>query len=57
VLVAESVVLAVGTKSANPLEKIAAELGIACRVVGDAMAPRTVFEANHQGYNAGKNID
>jgi 2,4-dienoyl-CoA reductase (NADPH2) len=55
VLVAESVVLAVGTKSVNPLEKIAAELGIACRVVGDALAPGTVFEANHQGYNAGKN--
>jgi 2,4-dienoyl-CoA reductase (NADPH2) len=55
-LVADSVVLAVGTKSANPLEKMAGELGISCEVVGDAMAPGTVFEANHQGYNAGKNI-
>jgi 2,4-dienoyl-CoA reductase (NADPH2) len=55
-LVADSVVLAVGTRSANPLEKMAKELGISCEVVGDALAPGTVFEANHQGYNAGKNI-
>ncbi len=56
-LPADSVVLAVGTRAANPLEKVAKELGIACKVVGDAKAPATVFEANHQGYNAGKEID
>ena len=56
-LYADSIVLAVGTRAANPLEKVAKELGIACKVVGDAMAPATVFEANHQGYNAGKEID
>jgi 2,4-dienoyl-CoA reductase (NADPH2) len=56
VLPADSVVLAVGTRPANPLEKTADELGIPCQVVGDALAPGTVFEANHQGYNAGKNI-
>jgi 2,4-dienoyl-CoA reductase (NADPH2) len=56
-LPADSVVLAVGTRAANPLEQVAKELGIACQVVGDAMAPATVFEANHQGYNAGKEID
>ncbi|GAB6190482.1 FAD-dependent oxidoreductase [Desulfocastanea catecholica] len=55
-LPADSVVLAVGTRSANPLEKVAVELGIPCQVVGDALAPGTVFEANHQGYNAGKNL-
>lgn len=55
-LPADSVVLAVGTRSANPLEKVAGELGIPCQVVGDALAPGTVFEANHQGYNAGKNL-
>ncbi len=53
---ADSVVLAVGTRSSNPLEHVAGELGIDCRVVGDALAPATVFEANHQGYNAGKSI-
>ncbi len=56
-LPADSVVLAVGTRAANPLEQVAKELGIACKVVGDALAPATVFEANHQGYNAGKEID
>jgi 2,4-dienoyl-CoA reductase (NADPH2) len=55
-LPADSVVLAVGTSSSNPLEKMANELGISCEVVGDAMVPGTVFEANHQGYSAGKNI-
>lgn len=56
-LAADSVVLAVGTRSANPLEKIARELDIACEVVGDARTPATVLEANHQGYIAGMNID
>jgi len=55
-LPADSVVLAVGTRSANPLQRIAEELGISCLVVGDALAPATVFEANHQGYNAGRSI-
>jgi 2,4-dienoyl-CoA reductase (NADPH2) len=55
-LPADSVVLAVGTRSANPLEAVAEKLGIPCRVVGDALSPATVFEANHQGYNAGRTI-
>ncbi len=55
-LPADNVVLAVGTRSANPLQKLVEELGIAFNVVGDAMAPATVFEANHQGYNAGRSI-
>ncbi|KJS02839.1 MAG: NADH:flavin oxidoreductase [Desulfobulbaceae bacterium BRH_c16a] len=55
-LPADHVVLAVGTRPANPLQKVAEELGIDFRVVGDAMAPATVFEANHQGYNAGRCI-
>ena len=55
-LPADNVVLAVGTRSNNPLQKVAEELGIDCRVVGDAKTPATVFEANHQGYNAGSGI-
>jgi len=51
---ADSVVLAVGTASENRLRKLAAELGIACRVVGDALQPGTVYEANHQGFLAGR---
>ena len=57
ILPADTVVLAVGTRAANPLEQVAKELTIVCKVVGDAMAPATVFEANHQGYIAGKEID
>lgn len=55
-VLADTVVLAVGTRSANPLQEVAEELGLNCQVVGDALTPATVFEANHQGYNAGKNI-
>ncbi|MGB3209335.1 MAG: FAD-dependent oxidoreductase [Desulforhopalus sp.] len=55
-LIADSIVLAVGTRAVNPLEKVAKELGIVFSVVGDALTPSTVFEANHQGYNAGKEI-
>ena len=53
---ADTVVLAVGTVSANPIEKIAVELGIACEVVGDALQPATVMEATHQGFKAGNAI-
>lgn len=55
-LPADHVVLAVGTKPANPLQAVAEELGIPFAVVGDAQRPATVFEANHQGYLAGRNI-
>ena len=51
-LAADTVVLAVGTKAYNPLQKTAAELGIHCLVVGDAERPATAFEATHSGYRA-----
>lgn len=53
---ADSVVLAVGTRSENSLNGVAAELGISCRLVGDASSPGTVFEANHQGFLAGRSV-
>jgi 2,4-dienoyl-CoA reductase (NADPH2) len=53
---ADSVVLAVGTRSENSLKGVADELGISCRLVGDASAPGTVFEANHQGFLAGRSL-
>ncbi len=55
-LVADSVVLAVGTRPYNPLEKVATELGIPCQVVGDARNSATVLEATHQGFKAGQRI-
>lgn len=53
---ADTVILAVGTASHNPLYTVAAELQIAVEVVGDARQPATVLEATHQGFNAGRTI-
>jgi 2,4-dienoyl-CoA reductase (NADPH2) len=55
-IVADTVVLAVGTRSCNPLVQVAAHLGIPCQVIGDAGSPGTVFEASHQGRQAGRAI-
>jgi 2,4-dienoyl-CoA reductase (NADPH2) len=55
-LPADSVVLAVGTRAANPLEQEARALGCRYQVIGDAFTPTTVFEANHQGFKAGRSL-
>jgi len=56
IIATETVILAVGTKAFNPLQKIAAELHIPCEVVGDAKQPAMVFDAIHQGFTAGHNL-
>ena len=53
---ADTVVLAVGTTSFNPLQKVAAELQIPCQLIGDAQQPAMVFDAIHQGFAAGRGI-
>jgi 2,4-dienoyl-CoA reductase (NADPH2) len=53
----DSVVLAVGTRSNNPLLAIIEAGAIALRVVGDALRPAMVFDAIHQGFAAGREID
>ncbi len=53
---ADNVVLAVGTKPYNPLQKIAAELNIVCKVVGDATSPATILDATHQGFRTGQSL-
>ena len=53
---ADSVVLAVGTRSYNPLQELAAASGFPFRVVGDALQPAMVFDAIHQGFTAGREI-
>jgi len=53
---ADSVVLAVGTRSHNPLQEVVAASGIPFRVVGDAVQPAMVFDAIHQGFTAGREI-
>ena len=53
---ADTVILAVGTKEYNPLQKVAAEQHILCQVIGDARQPAMVFDAIHQGFAAGRNL-
>ncbi|MDD5285010.1 MAG: FAD-dependent oxidoreductase [Desulfuromonadaceae bacterium] len=53
---ADSVLLAVGTRSCNPLQELAAACGIRFRVAGDAVKPAMVFDAIHQGFTAGREI-
>ncbi len=53
---ADTVVLAAGTKSYNPLAEVAVTLGIPFVVVGDAKSAAMVFDAVHQGYAAGAEI-
>ena len=52
----DTVVLAVGTRSHNPLQDIVAASGVPFRVVGDAVQPAMVFDAIHQGFTAGREI-
>jgi len=53
---ADSVVLAVGTRSLNLLQEAVSARGIALRVVGDAVRPAMVFDAIHEGFAAGREI-
>lgn len=53
---ADTVVLAVGTRSCNPLQEAAAQRGIPCQVVGDALRAAMVFDAIHQGFAAGRKL-
>ena len=55
-LPADSVVLAVGTRSNNSLREMVETSGIPFRVVGDAVQPAMVFDAIHQGFTAGRDI-
>ncbi|MBN1957013.1 MAG: FAD-dependent oxidoreductase [Desulfuromonadales bacterium] len=55
-IAADNVILAVGTQAFNLLQKTAAELQIACTVVGDANQPAMVFDAIHQGFAAGRKL-
>ena len=51
---ADTVVLAVGTRSWNPLEKELTEKGISCVVCGDAKKAALAFDAVHDGFAAGR---
>jgi len=55
-LPADSVVLAVGTRADNPLQAVCEELGIPCRLVGDAGKPGQALDAIHQGDRVGREV-
>jgi 2,4-dienoyl-CoA reductase-like NADH-dependent reductase (Old Yellow Enzyme family)/thioredoxin reductase len=56
ILSADQVVIAVGTRSRNDLEKILNEKGIPHHVVGDASQPRRIIEATEEGARVAWNI-
>lgn len=50
------VVTAMGARPDNALEGPLVQLGISYRVVGDAVTPRRLLEAIHEGHQAGRDI-
>jgi len=52
----EMVVTALGALPESALLEIAEELGIPYQVVGDALSPRRLLEAVHEGYAAGRTL-
>jgi 2,4-dienoyl-CoA reductase (NADPH2) len=55
-LPADTVVLAVGSQSYNPLQETMDKKGIPYQVTGDAQAVALAFDAMHNGFAAGRNI-
>ena len=52
----DTVVLAIGAQSYNPLEEIVDKKGIPYKVVGDAAQVALAFDAVHQGFEAGRSV-
>jgi len=50
------VVTALGALSQTSLLEIAEESGVPCQAVGDALSPRRLLEAVHEGDAAGRAI-
>ena len=53
---ADTVVLAAGAASYNPLQDFVEKQGIPCKVVGDAARVALAFDAVHQGFAAGRSL-
>jgi 2,4-dienoyl-CoA reductase (NADPH2) len=53
---ADTVVLAAGAASHNPLQEIVDKKGIPCKVIGDAAGVALAFDAVHQGFEAGRSV-
>ena len=56
IIPADTIVLAAGSFSYNPLEKILKKQGIEYKVIGDAGQIGLAFDAVHQGFKAGNEI-
>ncbi len=54
---ADTVVLAVGSESYNPLQELVEQKGIPCQVIGDAQKVALAFDAVHNGFAAGRNLN
>jgi 2,4-dienoyl-CoA reductase (NADPH2) len=52
----DTVVVAAGSVSHNPLAAVVRDMGIACEVAGDAKQVGTAFDAIHQGFAAGRSL-
>ncbi len=52
----DTVVVAAGSKSHNPLEEVVEQMGVGFRVIGDANKVATAFDAVHGGYQAARDI-
>ncbi|HSO21131.1 MAG TPA: FAD-dependent oxidoreductase, partial [Desulfosarcina sp.] len=55
-IAADTVVIAAGSLSYNPLQALVQEMNIAHQVVGDALKVARAFDAVHQGFRAGMTI-
>jgi len=55
-MAADTVVIAAGSASFNPLESVVKEMGIDYRVIGDAVQIGMAFDAVHAGYEVGNAI-
>lgn len=54
---ADTVALAAGAVSYNPLQETLEQAGIPCKIVGDAQQVGLAFDAVHQGFAAGREIE
>ena len=53
---ADTVVLAAGAVSYNPLQEFVDKQGIPCKVIGDAARVALAFDAVHQGFEVGRTV-
>jgi 2,4-dienoyl-CoA reductase (NADPH2) len=53
---ADTVALAAGAISYNPLQETLEQTGIPCKIVGDAQQVGLAFDAVHQGFAAGRSL-